>query len=64
MHRSSVSKSPNTGREIDSPGLQTGKGKFGFVRMKGLAHFQKLPVFENHNGQPFIGIWGVAKILG
>src|SRR5437868_13488029 len=32
--------------------------------MKGLAHFQKFMVFENYNGQPFIGVWGVAKIVG
>jgi len=32
--------------------------------MKGLTHFQKFVVFENDNGQPFIGVWGVAKIVG
>jgi len=28
------------GGEVMRPGLQAGKGKFGFVRMKTLAHFQ------------------------
>src|SRR5207253_7087822 len=54
----------HTGREINSSGLQAGEGKFRLVRMKGLAHFQKFVVFENYNGQPFIGVWGVAKIVG
>jgi hypothetical protein len=54
----------HTGREINSPGLQAGKCKFGFVRMKGLAHFQEFLVFENDNGQPFIGVWSVAEIIG
>jgi len=54
----------HTAREVDSPGLQAGEGKFRLVRMKGLAHFQKFVVFENYNGQPFIGVWGVAKIVG
>jgi len=54
----------HTGREINSSGLQAGEGKFRLVRMKGLAHFQKFVVFENYNGQPFIGVWGAAKIVG
>ncbi len=54
----------HTGREINSPGLQAGEGKFCLVRMKGLAHFQEFLVFENDNGQPFISVWGVAKIVG
>jgi len=54
----------HTGGEINSSGLQAGEGKFRLVRMKGLAHFQKFMVFENYNGQPFIGVWGAAKIVG
>jgi len=54
----------HAGREVNSPGLQTGEGMFRLVRMKGLAHFQEFVVFENDNGQPFIGVWGVAKIVG
>ncbi len=54
----------HTGREVNSPGLQAGEGKFRLVRMEGLAHFQKFVVFENYNGQPFIGVWGAAKIVG
>jgi hypothetical protein len=53
-----------TGRKINSPGLQAGEGKFSLVRMKGLAHFQEFLVFENDNGHPFIGIWGVTKLVG
>src|SRR5207244_13572072 len=54
----------HTGREVNAPGLQAGEGKFRLVRMKGLAHSQEFLVFENDNGQPFIGVWGVAKIVG
>src|ERR1700730_4511128 len=53
----------HTGREINSPGLQAGESKFGLVRMKTLAHFQEFLVFENDNGQPFIGVWGIAKLV-
>jgi hypothetical protein len=52
----------HTGREINSPGPQAGKGKL--VRMKGLTHFQEFLVFENDNRQPFIGIRGVSKVIG
>ena len=45
--------SEHTGREINTPSLQAGKGKFGFVRMKTVAHFQKFLVFQNDHGQAF-----------
>jgi hypothetical protein len=32
--------------------------------MKALAHFQKFLMFENDNGQPFIGIRDVSKLVG
>jgi hypothetical protein len=51
------------GRQINSPGLQTGEGEFRLVRMKGLAHFQEFGLFENDNGQAFIGVRGVTKIV-
>jgi hypothetical protein len=54
----------HTGRKINSPSLQGGKGKSGLVRMKGLTHFQKFVVFENDNCQAFIGVRGVAKVVG
>jgi len=54
----------HSGRKINSPGRQAGEGKFGLMCMKGLTHFQKFVVFENDNGQPFIGVSGVAKIVG
>jgi hypothetical protein len=54
----------HTGREINSPGLQAGEGKFRLVRMKGLAHFQEFGLSENDNGHPLIGIWSVAKVVG
>ena len=53
----------HTGGEVNAPGLQAGKGKFGFVRMKGLAHFQEFLVFENDNGQPVIGVGGATQIV-
>jgi hypothetical protein len=53
----------HTGREINSPALQAGESKFGFVCMKGIAHVQEFLVFENDNAHPFIGIWGVAKFV-
>ena len=51
-----------TGRQVNSPGLQAGEGKFGFVCMKGVAQFQEFLMLENDNGHSFVGIWGVAKI--
>ena len=54
----------HTGRKINSPSLQAGEGKFGLVCMEGVAHLQEFLVFQNDHGQPFIGVWGVAKIVG
>jgi hypothetical protein len=54
----------HAGREINSPGQQAGKSKFRLVCMKALAHFQKFLMFENDNGQPFIGIRDVSKLVG
>ena len=51
-------------REVNAPRLQAGKGEFGLVGMKGLADCQEFLVFENDNGQPFVGVRGVAKIVG
>jgi hypothetical protein len=56
--------SEHTGREINAPSLQAGKGKFGLVRMKAVAHLQKFLMSENDDGQPFVGIRGVAKVVG
>jgi len=56
--------SENTGSEVNSPGLQAGKGKLSLVRMKSLAHLQKFLVVENDNSHPSIGVWGIAKIVG
>jgi hypothetical protein len=53
----------HTGGEVNAPGLQAGKGKFRLVRMKSLAHFQEFGLFENDNGQPFIGVGGPTKIV-
>jgi hypothetical protein len=53
----------HTGGEVNAPGLQAGKGKFGFVRMKTLAHFQEFLVFENDNGQPVMGVGGATQIV-
>jgi hypothetical protein len=53
----------HTGRQVNAPGQQAGEGKFRLVRMKGLANFQEFLVFENDNGQPLIGVWGVTKIV-
>ena len=55
--------SEHAGREVNAPGLQAGKGKFGLVRMKALAHFQKFLVFQNDHSQPFVGVWSVAKLV-
>ena len=55
--------SEHTGGEVNAPGPQAGKGKFGFVRMKGLAHYQEFLVFENDNGQPVIGVGGPTQIV-
>jgi hypothetical protein len=59
----SLGRSPEKGGEVNAPGLQAGKGKFGFVRMKTLAHFQEFLVFENDNGQPVIGVGGPTQIV-
>jgi hypothetical protein len=53
----------HTGGEVNAPGQQAGEGKFRLVRMKGPANFQEFLVFENYNGQPFIGVWGVTQIV-
>jgi hypothetical protein len=53
----------HAGGEVNPPGEQAGKGKFGFVRMKSLAHFQEFLVFENDNGQPVIGVGGPTQIV-
>jgi hypothetical protein len=53
----------HTGGEVNAPGLQARKGKFGFVRMKTLAHFQEFLVFENDNGQPVMGVGGATQIV-
>jgi hypothetical protein len=53
----------HTGGEVNAPGQQAGEGKFGFVSMKGPAHFQEFLVFENDNGQPVIGVGGPTQIV-
>jgi len=53
----------HTGGEVNAPGLQAGKGKFGFVGMKSLAQFQEFLVFENDHGQPVIGVESPTQIV-
>jgi hypothetical protein len=62
--KSRVKVREHTGREVDSPHRQDGKGQFGPVGTKGLARLQELLMVEDDKSHRLIGIGDGTKLTG
>jgi len=54
----------HTGREVNSPDRQVGKGERGPVGVKSSPRLQELLLLEDDKSHRLIGIWERTKLIG
>jgi len=54
----------HTGREVNSPDREVGKGKRGPVSVKRTPRLQELLVLEDDKSHRLLGIWERTKLIG